>query len=129
MFCAIGMVAHAQKGAAIKLPLTVGDTIVNTGTSSKIISFTGGYSGASIQVVLKKISGTGAGTVQLQGSNDGANYVNLGTAYTITDVATQSQVFYVTNPLPTKIKVLCTGSGTESVQVSVWYRNPIYQVQ
>lgn len=126
-FMFAGIAAHAQKGSGVVLPLAVGDTIKNTGTVSKYLTFTGGYNGTSVQVVLNKISGTGAGTVQLQGSVDGVNYVNLGSAFTITDVATQSQVFYVTNPLPYKIKVLCTGSGTEAVQVRVWYRTPTFQ--
>jgi hypothetical protein len=130
ILCAMLVVAtgvFAQKGVAVKLPLAVGDTIVNTGTVTKILSLTGGYNGAAVQVVLSKISGTGAGTVQLSGSLDGVNYVNIGTAFTITDVATQSQVFYVTSPLANKIKVLCTGSGTEAVKVAVWYRTPVFQ--
>lgn len=127
VFALLGIAAHAQKGSPVKLPLAIGDTIKNTGTVSKFITLSGGYNGTSVQVVLSKISGTGAGTVQLQGSLDGVNYVNLGSAFTITDVATQSQVFYVTNPLPGKIKVLCTGSGTENVLVSVWYRTPVFQ--
>jgi hypothetical protein len=119
--------AQAQKGSGVVLPLAVGDTIKNTGTVSKFITLSGGYDGTSVQVVLSKISGTGAGTVQLQGSVDGVNYVNLGSAFTITDVTTQTQIFYVGNPLPYKIKVLCTGSGTEAVQVRVWYRTPVFQ--
>lgn len=123
----IGLSAFAQKGTAVVLPLAVGDTIVNTGTVSKYINVTGGYNGVAIQVVVTKISGTGAGTVQLMSSLDGTNYVNLGSAYTITNTTTQSQVFYVTSPVANKIKVLCTGSGTEAAQVRVWYRTPTFQ--
>jgi hypothetical protein len=123
----IGLSTYAQKGSAVKMPLAIGDTIVNTGTTSKIIPLTGGYNGVAVQVVLAKISGTGAGTVQIQSSLDGVNYVNIGSAFTITDVATQSQVFYLTSPLASKIKILCSGSGTEAVQVSVWYRTPVFQ--
>lgn len=112
---------------AIKLPLAAGDTIVNTGTSSKVIQVTTGPSGLAVQVVLTKISGTGAGTTVIQGSNDGVNYVTIGSAFTITNVATQSTVFYVTAPVPQYLKVLSTGSGTESVQQVVWYRSPKYQ--
>jgi hypothetical protein len=123
----IGLSAFAQKGTAVKLPLAVGDTLTDAGTVTKYINVTGGYNGVAIQVVLTKLSGTGAGTVQLQSSLDGVNYVNLGSAYTITNTATQSQVFYVTSPVANKIKVLCTGSGTESVKVAVWYRTPTFQ--
>jgi hypothetical protein len=123
----IGLSTYAQKGAAVKLPLAVGDTIADGGTVSKYIPITGGYNGTSIQVVLTKLSGTGAGTVQLQNTLDGTNYVNIGSAYTITNTTTQSQIFYLTSPLAGKIKILCTGSGTESVKVAVWYRTPIFQ--
>lgn len=119
--------AQAQKGSAVKLPLAVGDTIVNTGVVTKTIKYTGGYTGTSIQVVLSKLSGTGAGTLIIQGSDDGVNYKAIGSAYTITDTATQSQVFYVTAPLPTYIQARATGSGTESVVMSVWYNNPVHQ--
>lgn len=117
--------AHAQE--VVTLPLTAGDTIANTGTASKIIKTTGGASGAVIQVVLTKLSGTGAGTVQLQSSLDGTNYVNVGSAFTITNVTTQSTVFTVTAPIPKYVKVLATGSGTESVVQTVLYRLPRYQ--
>jgi len=118
--------AHAQE--VVTLPLAAGDTIVNTGTAAKILKTTGGASGAVIQVVLTKLSGTGAGTVQLQSSLDGTNYVNVGSAYTITNVATQSTIFTVTAPIPKYLKVLATGSGTESVVQSVLYRLPRFQV-
>jgi hypothetical protein len=112
---------------SVKLPLAAGDTIVNTGTSSKVLQVTTAPSGVVLHVVLTKISGTGAGTVQLQGANDGVNYVNIGSAYTITNTATQSTLFTVTAPVPQYLKVLATGSGTESVQQVVWYRAPKYQ--
>ena len=84
------------------------DVITNTGTATKIIQATAGYSGAAIQVVESLTSGTGAGTVQLSGSNDGVNYVNIGSAYTITNVALQSTVVYIAAPLPQYIKILTT---------------------
>jgi hypothetical protein len=117
--------SQAQNGA--NLPLAAGDTITNTGTSSKVITLTGGYSGAAVQVILTKLSGTGAGTVQLQGCNDGTNYVNLGSAFTITNVTTQSTMFYVTAPVPKYLKVLATGSGTESVVQTVNWVGRKYQ--
>lgn len=112
---------------SVKLSLATGDTIVNTGTSSKILQITSAPSGVALQVVLTKISGTGAGSTQLQGSLDGVNYVNIGSAYTITNTATQSTAFYVAAPVPQYLKVLSTGSGTESVQQAVWYRITKYQ--
>lgn len=119
--------AQAQKGSAVKLPLAVGDTITNTGTVSKFITVTGGYSGVSLQYNVHKLSGTGAGTIQLYGSLDGVTYVAIGSASTITNVADQAFTQYVASPLPSKLKILATGSGTESAVLSVWYRTPIFQ--
>ena len=116
---------HAQ--TSVKFPTIVGDTVVNTGTQSKVIAVTGGYSGVAVQVILTKLSGTGAGTVKVQGSLDGTNYKDIGSAYTITDVTTQSCTFYVTAPLPQYVKVLTTGSGTESILPVVYYRLSKYQ--
>ncbi|HEY4112193.1 hypothetical protein [Puia sp.] len=116
---------HAQK--AVTLPLAAGDTITNTGTASKVIELTSGPSGIAVQVVLTKLSGTGAGTVVLQGCNDGVNYTAIGSAFTITNVTTQSTMFYVAAPVPRFVKVLATGSGTESVVQTVIYRAPRYQ--
>jgi hypothetical protein len=124
----IGFTAVNAQRATV-MPLAVGDTIANTGTASKIITITGGYSGAAIQVVLTKISGTGAGTVKLMGSNDNTNFTQIGSSFTITDVASQNTVFYVSAPLPVYVKVLATGSGTESVLQSVSYVLRKYQGQ
>jgi hypothetical protein len=122
---AITFAANAQ--SVTLMPLVLGDTIVNTGTVSKVFTASAGYSGAAIQVVLNKISGTGAGTVQPMGSLDGVNYVNIGSAFTITNVALQTQTFYLTPPLPQYIKILSTGSGTEAVQQRVYYVLRRYQ--
>jgi hypothetical protein len=123
----VSFASHAQ--FATVMPLAVGDTIANTGTASKVISATGGYAGAAIQVILTKISGTGAGTVKLMGSNDNSNYTQIGSSFTITDVASQNTVFYVASPLPVYLKVLATGSGTESVVQTVKYVFRKYQLQ
>ena len=112
--------ANAQR--AILMPLIAGDTIVNTGTVTKTLPpLTAGYSGAMIQANLTKISGTGAGTAQLQISLDGTNFVNSGSAFTITNVASQSTTFSISSPVPVYAQVLFTGSGTESVQVRIYY--------
>lgn len=131
LFCltALAITAASFAQTSTKMPLVAGDTIVNTGTSSKILQVTTAPAGVVLHVVLNKISGTGAGTVQLQQSLDGVNYVNLGSAFTITNVTTQSTVFTVAAPVPQWIKILSTGSGTESVQQVIWYRAPKYQTQ
>lgn len=119
--------AQSGTGSAVKMPLVQGDTVVNTGTASKVITISGGYSGAAVQVKLVLLSGTGAGTVGLYGSNDNTNFTQIGSNFTITNVATQSTMFYVAAPLPNYLKVLVTGSGTESIVQTVYYRIPKYQ--
>lgn len=120
LFVILSMAVQAQR--AILLPLVVGDTIVNTGTVTKTLPpLTAGYAGVMIQSNLTKISGTGAGTAQLQVSLDGVNYTNSGSAYTITNVATQSPQFTITAPVPVYARILFTGSGTESVQTVTYY--------
>lgn len=125
----MGLASYAQKGAAVKLPVKAGDTIVNTGTTTKVLKFTGGYNGAVIQVDISLVSGTGAGTITLSGSNDGVLYKTIGSAYTITNTASQPAQFTVTAPLPTFIKVSGAGSGTEVAALTYWYNDPIYQNQ
>lgn len=116
----IGITTQAQR--AITLPLAAGDTINNTGTASKVLPpITVGYDGVIVQVNLTKISGTGAGTTGLYGSLDGVTYTQIGSNYTITNTATQAAYFSVTAPIPVYLKVLSTGSGTESVKQSVMY--------
>lgn len=116
----IGMTTQAQR--ATTLPLAAGDTITNTGTASKVLPvMTGGFEGVVVQVNLTKLSGTGAGTTGLYGSLDGVTYTQIGSNYTITNTTTQAAYFSVTAPIPVYLKVLSTGSGTESVKQQVMY--------
>jgi hypothetical protein len=115
------LAGSAQIGNSAALPLKAGDTTVNTGTASRVLSATGNYAGAVIQVKVTKISGTAAGTVKMQGSLDGTNYEDIGTAYTVTDVATQFKTFYISAPLPQYIRVLETGAGTMSAVYTIRY--------
>lgn len=127
VICSLSFTSKAQN--ATLMPLVQGDTAVNAGTVSKIISATGGYSGVAIQAKDTKISGTLAGTIQIMGSLDGVNYELIGSAFTVTDVATQTKTFYISAPLPPFIKVLQTGSGTMSAQLRVYYVFRRYQSQ
>lgn len=122
LFSSLLLFAAAGRAQVITLPLAAGDTAVNTGTASKVIGFSAGYQGVAIQAVATEISGTSAGTIKLQGSLDGTNYTDIASqSYTVTDVASQSTIFYVAAPLPRYIKVLQTGSGTMSSVLSVKY--------
>jgi len=122
--------ASAQFGSSALLPLAAGDTVVNTATVNKQIAITGGYSSAGVQIVINKISGTVAGTTKLQGSLNGTNWEDIGSAFTHTDVASQAKLFTVTGGMPyTYLRTTSTGSGTMSAQIRVYYVTRKYAVQ
>lgn len=125
----MGYALSTSAQSATTMSLTAGDTVVNSGTADKVIKLTGGYAGIAITAIATEISGTSAGTIQLWSSPDGVNYDSLSTAYTVTDVASQSKTFYVTAPVPVYIKVLQTGSGTMSSKLTVKYVIRKYQTQ
>jgi hypothetical protein len=130
-FALVAIAAHAQTGPAVKLPLAIGDTILNTTTVSKVISVTGGYSGANIQVVLVSQTGTPAGGVRLYGSNDGGISYDPIMANAADSLAIGTTALHYTfkmqTPLPSKLKVVAKGTGTQHTLVTVWYRTPLYQ--
>mgnify|MGYP006873468339 CR=1 FL=1 len=102
--------------------LTV-DTVTNTGT--KYLELPASFSGRSysktafITFKADKISGTVGGTAQLEVSANGTDYAPVGTAFTLTDVATQ------VTPLLTvstgwygyKARIKVTGTGTMSAKI------------
>jgi hypothetical protein len=123
----IGAAFSVNAQTATTIALAAGDTVNNTGTASKVIKITGGYSGIAVTAIATEISGTSGGSIKIQGSPDGTNYDDIGSAYTVTDVASQSKTFYITAPLPVYLKVLQTGAGTMSSVLSVKYVLRKYQ--
>ena len=120
LVCGIALSSMAQR--ATTMPLVAGDTVVNTATVNKSFPVTSGYSAAGVQIVLTKISGTVAGTTKLQGSLNGSNWEDIGSAFTHTDVASQAKLFTVTSGMPyTYLRTTSTGSGTMSAKVTVYY--------
>lgn len=116
----IGITTQAQR--ATLMPLVAGDTVVNTATVNKSITVTAGYAAAGVQIVLTKISGTVAGTTKLQGSLNGTNWEDIGSAFTHTDVASQAKLFTVTSGMPyAYLRTTSTGSGTMSAQIRIYY--------
>lgn len=108
----------------VLMPLVAGDTVVNSAAVNKVFTVTAGYSVVGIQFVLTKISGTVGGTTTPQVSLDGTNYLTLpgATAHTNTDVATNTNVWYITGGVPWKyIRVRAAGTGTMSAQLRVYY--------
>lgn len=96
------------------------DTATNSGTTYVGITTTNSYSTVTIQAVVTKISGTVAGTVTLQGSDDGTNYVTVSssfatsTTHTATNVATSTKHFIITGNPYKYYRLSYTGSGTMS---------------
>lgn len=117
----VGLTINATAQSATTLSLAAGDTVTNTGTASKVFKLTAGYEGVAVTAIATEISGTSAGTIAVYGSPDGTNYDIIGSAYTVTDVASQSKTFYITAPVPVYVKVLQTGSGTMVSKLTVKY--------
>lgn len=117
----VGIMIQSFAQTETVMPLKAGDTVVNTGTASKVIKLTAGYAGVAIQAKATEISGTSGGSIKVQGSLDNTNWTDIGSAYTVTDVASQSTMFYVTAPVPVYLRVLQTGTGTMSSVLSVRY--------
>lgn len=98
----------------------VKDTTDNTATSYVTLGVERWYNTVTIQSVVTKISGTVAGTVTLQGSVDGTNYVTVNSSYTDvtsyspTNVATSSKLFVVTGSPYRYYRLSYTGAGTMS---------------
>lgn len=118
----------ASAQVAVTLPYVAADSVVNTATTSKIITVTTGISGIHIQANVLKKAGTVGGTLGLFASEDGTNYVQIGSNQTVLDVTgTQGYVWTVTAPVPQYLKVLQTGAGTMAAVLTVKYRAPKYQ--
>jgi len=120
---AFGMNVQATAQSAIKMPTVVGDTLTNAGTVTKTLpALTGAYAGVMLQTVLTKLSGTAAGTVQLYGSLDGVNYVPVDSVKTITNVTTQSFLHVCRVPIVQYLRLIYTGSGTQSTKTTTLYK-------
>ena len=117
----VGLVMSVNAQRATLLPLVAGDTVVNTGSVTKTISVSAGYSAIGVQTVITKISGTVGGTAILYNSLDGTNYSSTGDTLTLTNVTTNSKVFGKVTAPGTYYKVVATGTGTMSAQVRLYY--------
>lgn len=109
------------------------DTVTNTGTNYLTNKFlvSGIAQTVTIQWVAVKLSGTVAGTVTLQGSLDGLNFVTLTanktadnityTTFTATDVASQSTAWVVKYNVFPWYRVTWTGAGTMAATQSATF--------
>lgn len=95
------------------------DTVSNTGVKNQYTPQISGFVDIlTFQYVITKISGTVAGSLVLQGTIDGVNYVNIGSAVTPTDVALQSGVFALTSHNYITYRISYTGAGTMSAKLN-----------
>jgi hypothetical protein len=119
---ALAFTAPAQVAMTATNGLTM-DTVTNTATKNLVAKVKTDGS-VSIVFVVTKISGTVGGTATLQGSNNGTDYGDIATAYTITD-ATQSKTwdFDKTKYKSYQIKVTGTGTMSASIRGSVLGKN------
>lgn len=100
-----------------------GDTVVNTGTKFCSLRLAQSYKKVTVQALITKISGTVAGTLTLQGSIDGTNWVTADTAsfvtegaatFTATNVATQNKTWIMNGDPYLWYRLSYTGTGTMS---------------
>jgi hypothetical protein len=106
-----------------RIPETGSNTNTNATTTYLSTGRVAGNSGDfSMQVVVTKTSGTVGGTVTPQYSIDGDNWVAIpgATALTLTDVATQTQIWNLTNKKALYYRLAVTTTGTQ-VSTSVGY--------
>jgi hypothetical protein len=99
-----------------------GDTVTDSGTDYVELQVKNWYETVSIQAKTTKIGGTVGGTVTLQGSNNGTNYVTVNTAYvagtsstmTALNQTTTTKVFVITGSPYRYYRLSWTGTGTMS---------------
>lgn len=94
------------------------DTITNAVTKNQFVQIDGYNEIVTIQPTFVKISGTAAATVKLQGSVDNVGYSDIGSSYTVTDVATQTTSFIIEPSSYRYYRLNIVPTGTQSVKVT-----------
>lgn len=100
------------------------DTVTNAGTRIQRLQIPAYQDVITVQPTFTKISGTAGGTVTLMGSVDNVGYTAIGSAYTVTDTATQTASFSVNPSIYQYYQLRYVGTGTMAVSFStpVLYR-------
>lgn len=93
------------------------DTITNAVTKYQYGIVNGSNVHCTVQATFTKISGTASATVKLQGSVLGINWNDIGSSYTVTDVASQTAVFTVVPSTYQYYRLSIVPTGTQSVKV------------
>lgn len=100
--------AHAQ---ILKTVVPTKDSCVNVDNTSIIVTPTSNNV-VAFHFKATKVSGTVAGSAKLQGSIDGTNWVDIGSAYTLTDVANNVAVFEPSKLSFVHYRIYVATSGT-----------------
>lgn len=103
------------------------DTITDATVETQYANVGFNKSKVSVQSTLTKISGTVAGVMTLEASLDGDTYKRINTtdSLVLTDVASQSKIFTVSDNLWKYYRVKVTPTGTQSVKmnsIALWKR-------
>ena len=116
LFIAMLFVALVSNAQVVNLKSTttgkVLDTVTNAGTRIQRLAIKGNNAILTVQPTFTKISGTLGGTATLMGSVDGVAYTAIGSAYTVTDVATQTTTFSVNPSIYQFYQLRWVGTGT-----------------
>jgi hypothetical protein len=124
-FALQGQTAIAFKGSSG----ATSDTVTNAGTEYLTITSASNVSIQGIQYVADKISGTVGGTVTLEASINGDDWLAIDTAttlkkgldsYTNTDVAKNQFFWFVSRPAYVKYRLKIVGTGTMVLRVRAW---------
>ncbi len=114
-------ITYAAVGNLLSAPTHVAtDTITDSIVKYQYAIVNGSNVHFTIQSTLTKISGTVAGTVKPQGSVDGVNYVDIAgiTAFTLTNVTSQTCAFPIIASPFQYYRVVVTPSGTQSTKIA-----------
>jgi len=116
-----GKIGSTHISTYMKSPYNLNsDTVSNSATNYVTARVSNYYTSVTIQAVVTKLSGTAAGTVTVQGSNDGTNYETVNTSFitsqtlTVTNVTTSTKLFVITGSPYAYYRLSYTGSGTMS---------------
>jgi len=113
------VITHTAVGYLKSTPThAVTDTLTNAVAKSQYGIINGSMAHVTVQATLVEISGTQAGTLTFQGSIDGLVWSTIGSAYTITDVASQTTSWSVTPSLWRYYRISAAPSGTQSTKLT-----------
>jgi hypothetical protein len=119
--CAIGMISKAQSLYPVPMVNPNGvalDTASQAAAEGATLIVKGAKKTVSIVLQTLKISGTVAGTVAWQGSNDGVHYATISTTALVDQTAGLSYEYKETDKGFLYYKALITQTGTSSISYS-----------